>query len=58
MFAQVTDKDSTTFNLNGAANVTVKSVIGNAPISGIAFFVSSSVGVHQLPAYRYLTEQV
>ncbi|KAF8135624.1 hypothetical protein EV363DRAFT_1429344 [Boletus edulis] len=41
MFAEVTDKDSATFDLSGTADVTAKTSIGNVPISGIPFDVTS-----------------
>ncbi|KAG1761975.1 hypothetical protein EDD22DRAFT_893760 [Suillus occidentalis] len=43
MFAQVTDKNSADLGLSGTVDVTVKTVIGNVPISGIAFDVTSSL---------------
>lgn len=43
MFTQVTDKDSAALDLTGTANVTAKTAIGDVPISGIPFSVSSSL---------------
>lgn len=43
MFAEVTDKSSATFDLSGTADVTAKTSIGDVPISGIAFDVSSTL---------------
>lgn len=43
MFAQVTDKNSADLGLSGTVDVTVKTVIGDVPISGIAFDVTSSL---------------
>ncbi|KAG1742190.1 hypothetical protein EDB19DRAFT_1702736 [Suillus lakei] len=43
MFAQVTDKNLADLGLSGTADVTAKTVIGNVPISGIAFDVTSSL---------------
>lgn len=43
MFAQVTDKNSADLGLSGTVDVTVKTVIGDVPISGIAFDVASSL---------------
>jgi len=43
MFTQVTDKDSAALDLSGTANVTAKTTIGDVPISGIPFSVSSSL---------------
>lgn len=43
MFAEVTDKSSATFDLSGTADVTAKTSIGDVPISGIPFDVSSTL---------------
>ncbi|KAH0827584.1 hypothetical protein J3R83DRAFT_4307 [Lanmaoa asiatica] len=43
MFAEVTDKSSATFHLSGTADVTAKTSIGDVPISGIPFDVSSTL---------------
>lgn len=43
MFAEVTDKNSATFGLSGTADVTVKTPIGDVPIAGILFDVSSTL---------------
>lgn len=43
MFTQVTDKDSAALDLTGTANVIAKTTIGDVPISGIPFSVSSSL---------------
>jgi hypothetical protein len=43
MFAQVTDKTSADLGLSGTVDVTVKTAIGDVPISGIAFDVTSSL---------------
>ncbi|KIJ67573.1 hypothetical protein HYDPIDRAFT_180379 [Hydnomerulius pinastri MD-312] len=43
MFAVVTDKDSAALDLSGTADVTAKTTIGDVPISGIPFDVTSSL---------------
>ncbi|KAH7915074.1 hypothetical protein BJ138DRAFT_1122997 [Hygrophoropsis aurantiaca] len=43
MFTAVTDTASAQFDLSGTANVTAKTTIGNVPISGIPFDVTSSL---------------
>ncbi|KAG1812612.1 uncharacterized protein BJ212DRAFT_460083 [Suillus subaureus] len=43
MFAQVTDKNSADLGLSGTVDVTAKTTIGDVPISGIAFDVTSSL---------------
>lgn len=43
MFAQVTDKNSAGLGLSGTADVTAKTAIGDIPIAGIAFDVTSSL---------------
>lgn len=43
MFADVTDKSLATFDLSGTTDVVVKTSIGDVPISGIGFCVSSSL---------------
>ncbi|KAH7926942.1 hypothetical protein BV22DRAFT_1007914 [Leucogyrophana mollusca] len=43
MFAAVTDTATAEFDLSGTANVTAKTTIGNVPISGIPFDVTSSL---------------
>ncbi|KAG2747568.1 hypothetical protein P692DRAFT_20875252 [Suillus brevipes Sb2] len=43
MFAQVTDKNSADLGLSGTVDVTIKTAIGDVPISGIAFDVTSSL---------------
>ena len=43
MFAQVTDKNSVDLGLNGTADVMAKTAIGDIPISGIAFDVTSNL---------------
>lgn len=44
MFAEVTDKASAEFDLSGTADVVAKTPIGNVPISGIPFDVTSTLG--------------
>lgn len=43
VFVQVTDKNLADLGLSGTADVTAKTAIGDVPISGIAFDVSSSL---------------
>ncbi|KAF8557967.1 hypothetical protein OG21DRAFT_1504634 [Imleria badia] len=43
MFAEVTDKSSAIFDLSGTADVTAKTSVGDIPISGIPFDVSSTL---------------
>lgn len=43
MIAEVTDKSSATFDLSGTADVTAKTPIGDVPISGIPFDVTSTL---------------
>jgi hypothetical protein len=43
MFAEVTDTDSAVFDLSGTADVTAKTSIGDVPISGIPFDVTSTL---------------
>ncbi|KAG1851680.1 hypothetical protein F4604DRAFT_1933963 [Suillus subluteus] len=43
MFAQVTDKNSADLGLSGTVDVTAKTAIGDIPIAGIAFDVTSSL---------------
>lgn len=43
MFAQAMDKNSAVLGLSGTVDATVKTVVGDAPISGIAFNVTSSL---------------
>ncbi|KAG8213768.1 hypothetical protein J3R82DRAFT_10478 [Butyriboletus roseoflavus] len=43
MFSEVTDKSSATFDLSGTPDVTAKTSIGDVPISGIPFDVSSTL---------------
>ncbi|KIK99094.1 hypothetical protein PAXRUDRAFT_30734 [Paxillus rubicundulus Ve08.2h10] len=43
MFAEVTDTDSAAFDLSGTADVTAKTSIGDVPISGIPFDVTSTL---------------
>ncbi|KAH7888371.1 hypothetical protein F5I97DRAFT_2002257 [Phlebopus sp. FC_14] len=48
MFASVTDTNAATVELSGTADVMVKTSIGNVPISGISFAVTSSLkGINQ-----------
>ncbi|KAI0035854.1 hypothetical protein K488DRAFT_76325 [Vararia minispora EC-137] len=42
-FAAVTDTASVTFELKGSANITGKTTVGNIPISGIPFNVTTSL---------------
>jgi hypothetical protein len=43
MFTEVTDKSLATFDLSGTADVTAKTSIGDVPITGIPFDVSSTL---------------
>lgn len=43
MIAEVTDTSSATFGLSGTADVIAKTSIGDVPISGITFDVSSTL---------------
>ena len=55
MLTQVTDKDAAVFDLSGAANVTAKTTIGNVPISGIPFSVTSNLkGTSSLPKILWI----